>query len=170
MPVNSADIKYYLSGGAGNADPALSLGGARSNTEITSAQLANLFGNVGYQEAQSGSVKYRCFYVRNESATHVLQDPGLFITQETPSPDTVTDYGLGTAGINGTEQTVADEDTAPVGVTFSHPLDDASKIGYGGDLTPDDFVPLWVRRTVSATAGALALDNVIPITVGGTLP
>lgn len=170
MPVTSGDIKFYLSGGAANSNPNLSLGGVRSNTQITSGQLQNLFANIGYQEAVDGSIKYRCFYVRNESITNALEQAGLYIFQETPSPDTVTDYGLGTAGINGTEQTVANEDAAPVGVAFSHPLTDGAKIGFGGDLAPDDFVPIWVRRTVNPGASASALDNVVPIVSGGTLP
>lgn len=170
MPVVSGDIKFFLSGGAANADPTLSLGGVRSSVEIISGQLQNMFANVGYQEAVDGSIKYRCFYVRNESATNALQQAGLYIFQETPSPDTVTDYGPGTAGINGTEQTVANEDAAPVGVSFSHPLTDAGKIPFGADLNPNDFIPIWARRTVNPGTGAIALDNVVPIVSGGTLP
>jgi hypothetical protein len=43
----------------------------------------------------------------------------VWISSNTPASDTQIAIGVGTAAVNGTEQTVANESTAPSGVTFS---------------------------------------------------
>jgi hypothetical protein len=168
MAVLPGEIIMYLSGGGANSDPDASLGGAISSTAFTTATLENLFSNISSAEATAGSTKYRCVYIRNTSGTSDLVNGGKYISQESPSSDTQIDLGLGTSGISGTEQTVADEDTAPSSVTFSHPTTEGAKLSFGGTLTPNDYVPIWIRRTVSPGATATALDNPITVVTGET--
>ena len=118
MPITSTDLKFRLSGGAANSDPNASLGGAKSSTEIGTG-LHNLFDQVGSAETTSGDTEYRCFYVHNAHATLALENAVIYIQSNTPSGDTSVEIAVGSAAVNGTEQTVANESTAPTGVTFS---------------------------------------------------
>ena len=50
-----------------------------------------------------------------------MQNSVIWIASNTPSADTTIEIALGSSAINGTEQTIANENTAPTGVTFSAP-------------------------------------------------
>jgi hypothetical protein len=168
MPIVTSDIKIYLSGGAGNANPNASLGGVRSTTQLVDATLHNLFDPVSSAEAAAGSIEYRCVYVRNEHATLTWIDPRAFIDTESYSADTTIHIGLGTAAINATEQTVANETTAPSGVTFAAPETFAAGLVVT-DLAPSAFKAVWVRRTVTAGAAVFA-DGFVMAVQGDTAP
>ena len=150
MVIVSIDIQYWLSGGASNSDPALSLGGVKSSTSAS-----NYFDDVSSAEASSGDTEYRCVYVHNAHATLTLIGAKVFIQANTPSSDTDVAIGLGSSAINGTEQTVADESTAPTGVSFSAPTTFAGGLAIG-DLAAGAHKAVWVRRTVNAGAAAYA--------------
>jgi hypothetical protein len=161
MPIAASDIKLYLSGGSGNTDPNASIGGARStSTQITSASLQNLFANVPGAEATPGSVKYRCFYVRNEHASLTYQAVKAFIQTLTASGNSEIDIGLDPAGVNGTAASPANETTAPAGVTFSRPTTLGAALSIG-DLAVNAFQAIWVRRTIDAAAAAINVDNCV---------
>lgn len=162
MAVQSSDIKFYLSGGGANADPAASLGGAKSSEEINPA---TLFDDVGSAEAAAGDIEYRCIYVENTNGSDTLLDAVAWISSNTPSGDTSLDIGLGTSAIDGTEQTVANEGAAPAGVTFSAPADKASGLDIG-DMAAGEHKAIWLRRTVNAAAAAYNNDGAT-INVGG---
>lgn len=160
MPIASADIKYRLSGGAANADPALSLGGAKSSAEAAS----NLLDPVSSAEALAGDVEYRCFYVHNAHATLTLENAVAWIEANTPSADTTLDIGLGTSAVNATEQTIADENTAPTGITFVAAVNEAGAVALG-NIPAGQHRAVWVRRTVNA--GAAASNDTATLTVKG---
>lgn len=151
MPIISTDIKYRLSGGSGNTSPAASLGGAKSTTEAGS----DFFDTVTSGEALTGDTEYRCFYVHNAHGTLALENAVAWIQANTPSADTTLDIGVGTAAINGTEQTVANENTAPVGVTFSAAATEGAAIALG-NIPAGQHKAVWLRRTVNAAAAASA--------------
>ena len=50
-----------------------------------------------------------------------MQSAKILIVTNTPSTDTSIEIALGSSAVNGTEQTIANENTAPTGVTFSSP-------------------------------------------------
>lgn len=157
MPVATSDIKFYLSGGGSNADPNAALGGAISATEVVDASLHNLFDAVNGTEATSGDTEYRCIYVKNTHGSLTWLSVAAWISSNTPSTDDTIDIGLGTSAVGGTEQTVANENTAPSGVSFSAP----SSFGTGlsiGDLASGQWKAIWVRRTVNASAAAYNAD------------
>lgn len=166
MAVSSTDIKYYLSGGAGNSDPNASLGGVKSTTQITTAQLENLFDNVGSADASAGETNYRCMYVQNTHGTDSLTTALTFF-QSIPAITGIA-MGLDPAGINGTAVTIVDEDTAPAGVSFSTPEDAGAGLAIG-DLTAGDFQAIWLRRIVAPGAVSNPLDSTIVRVQGDTV-
>lgn len=151
MPIISSDIKYKLSGGAANADPLLSLGGAISSVDAA----ATVFDDVSSVEAAAGDVEYRCVYVKNTHATLTYQGAKIWIQTQTPSGDTDVAIALGGEGLNGTAEAVANEATAPAGESFSAPSSFAGGLTIG-NLAPGDHYPVWVRRTVNAAASVYA--------------
>lgn len=154
MPIISTDIKYRLSGGAANSSPAASLGGAKSSTEVSS----DLFDDVSSGEAASGDTEYRCFYVHNNHGSLTMENSKVWIQSNTPSADTTAAIGVGTAAINGTEQTVADESTAPSGVSFSSPTSEGTALSLG-NIPAGQHKAVWVRRVVNASAAAYNSDT-----------
>lgn len=155
MPIVAADIEFRLSGGAANASGDASLGGAISANAVSSSTNA-LFDYVSGDESAAGDVEYRCIYVRNAHATLTLYGAKVWVPTNTPSADTDVAIGLGTSAIDGTEQTIADESAAPVGVAFSAAANEGAALAIG-DLAPGQHKAIWIRRTV--TAGAAAYNN-----------
>jgi hypothetical protein len=80
-----------------------------------------------------------------------MTDARVFISSNTPLAGSTIDIGVGTAAINGTEQTVANEATAPTGVTFSAPADAASGLVLG-NIPAGQHKAIWLRRTITAGA------------------
>lgn len=156
MPIAESDILYRLSGGAANANPNASLGGAKSSEEIASAALHNLFDVVSGQQSLDGSIEYRCFYVHNAHATLTMLNAVAYMDDVTPSPDTAAAIAVGSSAVNGTEQTVVNEATAPTGVTFVTGVGTGNSVALG-NIPPGQHRAVWVRRTV--TAGASAFNN-----------
>lgn len=150
MAIVSTDIKYRLSGGASNTDPAASLGGVKSSTDAS-----NYFDDVSSAEASAGDTEYRCVYVHNNHGSLTLIGAKVWIQANTPSGDTDVAIGLGTSAVNGTEQTVVDESTAPSGVSFSQPTTFAGGLSIG-DIPTGQHKAVWVRRVVNSGAAAYA--------------
>jgi hypothetical protein len=167
MPITSTDLKFHLSGGAANSDPNAALGGAISTTQIVDATVANLFDNVGSAESAAGDTEYRCFYVKNTHATLTLQAAKVYIQTNTPSADTSAEIGLGTSAVNGTEQTVANESTAPSAVTFSSAAGSGNALSIG-NIPAGQHKAIWLKRIVNAAAAAYNSDSVIIRVEGDT--
>jgi len=147
-------IKFYLSGGSGNTDPAASLGGARSTTEVTGS---TLWDKVESAEAAAGDIEYRCIYAKNTGADTAL-DAKVWVQANTPSLDTAIAIALDGEGKNGTAETETDEGTAPTGESFSAPTDYAGGLALGS-LAQNDEYPIWIRRTVTAAAANTPSDT-----------
>jgi len=155
MAITSSDIKIRLSGGAANSNVNLSLGGARSSTEVTDNTLNNIFDDVSGSESLPGDTEYRCVYLYNNHGTLTAQNVRIYISSNTTSADDTWTIGLGTSAINGTETAVADENTAPASVTFSAPTDYAGGLA-SADIPAGQHRSVWYKRVV--TAGAAAID------------
>lgn len=159
MPIAAADIEYRLSGGASNTDVNASIGGAMSTVGgglIADATLNNLWDNVSGDEGASGDTEYRCFYIRNNDGSRTVETVRTWFNAQSNSGDVAYAIGLSPAGVDGTAESLADESTAPTGVTFSSPTDKASGLDLG-TLTAGQFYAIFVRRVVSAAASAI--DN-----------
>jgi hypothetical protein len=164
MAIVAGDIDFHLSGGSGNTDVNASLGGAKSTTQVTTNVAANLFDHVSGTESAAGDTEYRCIYYSNAHGSLTAQSAKVYITSNTTSSADTIAIGVGTAAINGTEQTIANESTAPSGVSFSAPADYANGLALG-DIPTGQHKAIWVRRIVDAAAGAKT-DNVATIEVG----
>lgn len=158
MPITASEIQYRLSGGAANGNANASLGGAKSSTAVPSG----LFDDVSSAESAAGDVEYRCFYVHNNNGTLALQNAVVWIQANTTGNRIA--IGVGTSAINGTEQTVADEQTAPSGVTFSQPANKGSGLALGS-IPAGQHRAVWIRRTVGA--GAAASNDTYTLRVEG---
>lgn len=167
MAIISSEIQYRLSGGASNAVANSSLGGAKSSTSITSGVANNLFDNVSGDEAAAGDIEYRCIYIHNSNASLTWENVVVWVDTNTPSTSTTIDIGLGSAAINGTEQTVANESAAPTGVTFSAPSSKVTGLSIG-NIPAGQHKAVWLRRTVTAGAAAVNNDNVVIRSEGDT--
>lgn len=174
MAIASSDIKYRYSvvAAAGNATAgtaAGSLGDQISTTDITTATLNNIFDDVSGAEAAAGDVEYRCFFVLNDHATLTLQGAIAQLTSQTAGGGLIA-FGLDPAAVSPKAQasaqaaTIANESSAPAGVTFN------STDQTIGDIPAGSCKGIWLRRTVTAGAGALNPDGVVMTVVGDTLP
>jgi hypothetical protein len=158
VPIVGADIKLYLSGGASNTVPNASLGGARSTTQIVDNVLQNLFDNVSGVESAAGDVEYRCFYVRNEHATLTHENVVAWLSAEIANGASIQ-IGIDPAGVNGTATTIGDEGSAPAGVSFNAPTTQATGDAIG-NMAPNAYQGVWLKRTVGAGTNALDPDGV----------
>lgn len=158
MPIISTDIELRLSGTSGT--PAGSLGGAINAAAIADNSLHNLFDVVSSAETAAGDIEYRCFYVRNSHGSLTLQSAKVWIDAQTPSIDTVAAIGVGSAPVNGTEQSIASESTAPIGISWTEAVGEGNALNLG-DIPAGQHKAVWVRRTVSAGASAYTNDEVV---------
>lgn len=157
MPLVSNDFVVRLSGGASNSVGNDALGGAKSsNAASTTVDL--LFDGVSSAEATAGDTEYRCVYLHNANGSSSMLSAVVWIGANTPNASTTLDIGVGTAAINGTEQTIANESTAPSAVSFSAPSSQGAGLALG-DIPAGQHKAIWLRRTVSASAPASANDT-----------
>jgi hypothetical protein len=152
MPIVAGDIKYRLSGGASNSDPLLSLGGVMSTT--TDAP-AGIFDDVASADSAAGDIEYRCIYVLNNHGSLTLQNAKIWIEANTPSATTTIAIALAGEGLNATAETVANENTAPTGETFSSPANEGAGLSLG-NIPFGQRYAVWIRRTVDAGTAAAA--------------
>lgn len=172
MTVVTADILLKLSGGSSNADPNGALGGAKSSVSVsTSVPLNNLFDNVSDAEAVAGDTEYRCVYIVNTNGTDTLNLASVYITSNTPSADDAIQIGLDPAGVgdgvaSGVATVIANENTAPTGVTFTTAANLAAALAIG-TLTHGQSIGLWFKRIVQPAAEPVT-SNPFSIRVTGT--
>jgi hypothetical protein len=169
MAIASGDIKYRLSGGAAQSDPNLSLGGAKSSVELVDNTANNMFDDVTGTEHTAGDVEYRAIYIHNGHGSLTLTGAVVWIQSDTSGADSDISIAVGTAAVNGTEQTVANESTAPSGVSWS---DAAVSRATGlalGNLPAGQHKAVWIRRTITAGSTPQAADTCAVQAGGDTL-
>lgn len=157
MSIITADFVTRLSGGAANAVGNSSLGGAKSSTAASST-VDQLFDAVSAAEAAAGRVEYRCVYLHNANGVDTMTNAVVFISANTPLAGTTLDIGVGTSAVNGTEQTIANETTAPTSVSFSAPTTAGTGLALG-TIPAGQHMAIWLRRTVTAGSGSSANDT-----------
>ena len=153
MPIATSDIKLYKTTNG--------LGGAITATEAPSATTGNVFDTFTGAETAAGGTFYACLYVKNTHGTLTAQNVIAAITSETDHDGVNASLGLGTAAVNGSEPTIADENTAPAGVSFAGDTDttttgaateDASITL--GNIPPGEHKAIWLRLTIDAATAA----------------
>ncbi|NBT57382.1 hypothetical protein EBT16_01215 [bacterium] len=90
--IGSTNIEFLLSGGTNNADPSKSTGGGPSSFPVLGS-LNNLFPDITSEEASSGKVDYRCFYVKNSGSSVTLYDTQVLVSSQN-SGGSYVDIGI----------------------------------------------------------------------------
>jgi hypothetical protein len=150
----AATLSYQLTGGASNSDPNASLGGVSSSVAVSGTAMNNLFDNVSADEASAGDTEYRAVDVKNTgdaTATVVT----MYMNPDTSSASSELDFGI-EASPTGSTTSIANESTAPAGVSFAH-YNPGSKLALP-DIAAGAYVRVWIRRTISAGAGNTSND------------
>lgn len=155
----AASLELRLSGGAANTDKNAALGGARSTAGggvVPTALTANsIFDDVSGAEEQAGDIEYRGLYVYNAGDVDA-ENVKVWLSANTPDAQTqialaLADEAIGTGAI----ETIADENTAPSGPSFTEPANEGAGLAVG-TIPAGSHKGIWVRRTVGAGAGASA--------------
>jgi len=157
MAIITGDFATRLSGGAANSVGNASLGGAKSSNAAPTT-LNGLFDITSAAEAVAGDIEYRCIYLHNSNATDAMNNAVVFVSANTPLAGSTIDIGVGSAAINATEQTVANESTAPTSVTFSAPSTAATGLALGS-IPAGQHKAIWIRRTITAGSGSSNNDT-----------
>lgn len=160
MAVTQADIKFFKSTNG--------LGGAITATQIVSGNLHDIFDIVDKDESRDGDTEYRCIYVKNTNVLDIFAAVEVYLSTQTASPTTSLAFGLGTAAVGGTEQSVVDESTAPVGVTFTDAIGVANS-QLIGDIGANSYKAIWLRRIVQAATSAASTDTATLVVDGSTV-
>ena len=176
--ITSGEILFKRSvttGAAGNstaqADPNASLGKYVSTTQWTGGSANDLFDDISGAENAASTVDYRCIFVHNSNATNALQNAVAYLSAEVAGgasiaigADTTAASALGSATAQAL--TVANETTAPAGVSFSAPTTAGAGISLGS-IPAGSVKAFWIRRTAANTA-ALSGDGVTIAVSGDT--
>lgn len=163
MPIASTDILYKYSvttGAAGNTTAGTAAGSNGkyiSTTPIQDATLDNLFDDVTGDENAASNVDYKCIFIHNNHATLTLQSTKIWLASEVAggaNTAIATDnIGITPVGQSGAQaSTIANEDTAPTGVSaFSSPTTKAAGLTLG-DIPAGSCVAVWIKRTATNSA------------------
>jgi hypothetical protein len=158
MAIVASDLKIRYSGGAANSDQTLSIGGTKSSVEPTDNSLNNIFSDSGGTESLAGSTKYRMVYLHNGHGSLTATATHVYISTNSTSTDTTWEIGKATAGLNATETAVANEDTAPAGVSFSAHTTYAGGIDLG-NIPAGQHYGVWFKRITTGPAVANDADT-----------
>jgi len=173
MPIVESDLIHRLSGQfALNTDPNLSIGGIMSTDAggvIVSDSDNNDMDDITSTEAAAGIVIYHGYFYSNEVATVLTwTNPVMFIDSLTSSGDTEVDIAIVLEAKNSTIELLANEETAPAGISFTRPVNKAAGLAIG-DLNQNDFRGHWIKYQVDPGAISTA-DQYTIKAEGDTLP
>jgi hypothetical protein len=148
-----------------------SLGGSGA-TGTWTAGLHALFDAVTPAQATAGSVEYRMVGISNTHPTDTIEDLKVYLSSASTSADTDIEFGVpGVTVLNSTDvwpTALADESTAPAGVTFYAAGSLATAVEIG-DVPPLRTRILYLKRVVTAGADALTTDT-CTVTVTNRVP
>lgn len=158
MSFQSTDLGFFFSTGGGPGDDReLNLGGAISDTEIVHSVNQNwapdiprtVVGAIG----TSGTWHmYFPFYIKNKNDTVTITDVKLVVDHIPSSINVNIQMGFDASSLNGTATTIANQTTAPSGVTFSNPqtviifnYTQQTVWNVASSMAPGDHQALWVH-------------------------
>ena len=158
--------KAYLSGGATNSDPSLSIGGAKSSVQVSPSKLNNLYDDISGDEAAAGRVDYRLWYAQNDGTTDWV-DPVAWLGYQPRNPNSpytengaTVKFGFATEGKNAEVTAIDDDTTPPDGVTFDDPTTKLTGTALPGTpvdghilYEPGDFIGVWEEYTTPPVQG-----------------
>lgn len=156
----SADGRYVIADSAGDQQLHVTVtsaslpGSDQSDADITIANIANeTFDDVSKQESLDGDTEYRCVYVKNTHAADSMLNVTIWREVDASGADSLElgadPAGVGDGSTTGVATTIANENTAPAGVTFSAPTTQGTGIVLG-TLAAGEAAAFWIKRTVPA--------------------
>ena len=167
MPIASTDILFKLSNSAAssghstNGTPSGSLGKYIASGQISSGvTLNNLFDDVSGDENAASDIEYRCFFIHNAHASLTYLSPVIWISGQVAGGASgflaIDNYNASAIAATGQQaQSIADEGTAPTGLSFSAPT--GKSVGLSlGDIGAGSGKAVWVRRNAYNT---VAVNN-----------
>jgi hypothetical protein len=173
----SSDILFKYSttagsaGNSGTGTASSSLGKYISTTAFPDATLNALFDDVSGAENAASTVDYRCIFVHNSNASNALENAVVYLSSEVAGgtaiavgADATAASAIGSAGAQALQ--VANETTAPAGVSFSSPTTAGAGVSLG-TIPVGQCKAFWIRRTASNSA-ALSNDGVTLSVTGDT--
>lgn len=127
----------------------------------------NLFDDVAKLDALNGAIDYRCIYLYNTDTTESFLQVSVYGYASDGNPAAAGDKfwvgadpaGLGNGSSVGVATTIANENAAPAGVTFSSPIL-ASPLILGA-IGPLECRAIWLRRNVPAALFAVTPDDYV---------
>ena len=160
-----------LSGSAGNSVAGTtggSLGKYISTTAMVNATMGNLFRAMLGDENAASQALYRCVFFRNASSQTAYAVRVYFSAVVAGGADFAIGLDTTAASDAGSASaqalSVADEFTAPAGVSFSAPTDLAGALSLG-DIPAGQVRAVWVRMTGTNSAAKDADGATITIHV-----
>lgn len=166
MPIVAGDIvlRYSVKTGSAGDSTAGTMAGSLGKYVSTTAVATGangLFDDISGAENAASEAEYRCIFVLNNHATLTLQNAVVYLSAEVAgganvaiATDNIAASAKGSASAQAAE--VANEDTAPSGVSaFSSPTTAGAGLSLGS-LAPGQVKAVWVRRTATNSA---AVDN-----------
>ena len=158
MAIAASDIKLRISGSSASAtDVNGSFGGAMSTVSggiIVTNVLNNDMDDITSAEASSGITIYHNYYYKNEHGSLTYISPKFYIDTQTNSGDTSVAMALVAEAKNVATTRLANETTAPSGITFTTPANYAGGIAIGS-LDAADYRGIWVKYIVGSSASAV---------------
>ncbi len=113
--------------------------------------LHNLFDKVTGDESLAGKTNYRGIYIVNSHGSLTLESGVVWIDLNTTNTEIA--IALAGEGKDATMETIADEDTAPVGEVFTQPANKAAGLSLG-DMAFGEKYGLWLRRVIAPATSA----------------
>jgi len=156
MSLSVSDLKIYLTGGVGNTDPDLSIGGSTSTTLVGTA-LHDLFDHVLPDESVSGKTEYRVIDHQNISGADTGYSPRLFASVVSGA-DTTIYYAYdssGGAGLESAYGTSAADIAVLAALTFYSEAaltSYATGLALGGDMAASNKRRIFIKRVTIAGA------------------
>lgn len=123
----------------------------------------NLFPNVTASQSLAGETRYRGVYIKNTHPTDTAFGITVWVKQLTPAGDELYIQTTGVTGdgsSTGVLEALANDTTAPTGITFSDPPPTTKLTGITiGNLTAGQCQGLWIRRAVPAMTVGTVIGN-----------
>lgn len=158
-------LKYATTAGSagnsGTGSASGSLGKYISTTTIPDATLNAVFDDISGAENAASTVDYRCVFVHNSNASNPLENAVVYLSNIAGGADcavgvdTTAPSAIGSASAQALQ--IANETTAPAGVTFSAPTTAGTGLALG-TIPVGQCKAFWVRRTATNSA-ALSGDG-----------
>jgi hypothetical protein len=178
MAIADTDILLKLSTKSGSAGNSLtstiaeSLGKYISTTQVSGTPANNIFDDVSGAENQASDIEYRCIFVHNNHGSLTLQSALLYIYSEVAGGtsialgvDTTAASAIAASAAQALE--VADESTAPSGVTFYTSCVSLATALALGNIPAGYCKAFWLKR-IAANTAAVAADGLVYRVAGGT--